>query len=370
MNKHLALAFAYTVFQFNSTPTLAQDRLDSPFRREVSSEIEWLYNIGTVSDTDGNRFSLFWNLLSAPRFEGWIPLTLIPILNFFAPPQLQLMILDHQTGARYELEQELNWNSALNFGAESYSPKISMGRQFRSDGVVRSAIQMQSTNLNRGSNSGSLALQLVIDSQKPRADFGRGGWVDNGRLGKAFYASRSRRLLSQEVRSALMINGVTHTLVNGTFWEDHQVVPVDVLEGRAIQWDWIALQFDDGTEAMMYRLNHKTSGKIVREFGEIVERDGSTTPLERIHIEPTNFLRSEGKMVPKSWTIDAQREGRSSQLTIEHDFDAPWFHTKRGLIRGQILEGPAHRSSGTFPGKQTQWIWAEHFDVSFCTLGL
>ena len=338
------------------------DALDRAFRRQVSSEMEWLYNIGSIQTTDGKRFGLMVNTLQSPVFKGFLPLTLIPWIDFFAPPQVQVMLIDLGTRDIYGFEKEVAWSNPNSFSVSSNDGTIEVTRENDSRRGVSTRIHVE----GQSSDGIHIELDLDINSLKSRALFENQGWVDNGELGKAFYASRTRREISSRTRSFVTIDGNKHEVSQGIFWEDHQVVDIDLINGRKMKWNWFAAVLSDQTEMMLYRLEDIHSGRVYRNFGERVGADGKTDPIEELQIAETAQVNSEGLRIPYAWSIRAVSQ--EMDLQVQHLVKAPWLRTSRGLISGQMLEGPA-KVEGQVGSAKVQWLWAEHFNADFFHLG-
>jgi predicted secreted hydrolase len=99
--------------------------------------------------------------------------------------------------------------------------------------------------------------------------------------------------------------------LSGTAWFDHEWGP-GALPEAAAGWDWFAVQLDDGSELMLYRI--RTAGGAATPFssGVFVPARGSPRRLawSDVRFRPTKQWRSprSGATYPSGWEIDVPRE--------------------------------------------------------------
>lgn len=97
-------------------------------------------------------------------------------------------------------------------------------------------------------DDGFFLLQLIEAPLKKQALFGDNAWVDNGVLGKALYASRTR----QQILPGSLIRWKQEEIaVTGTSWEDYQLTST-INSSSAIRWNWFALLIKDSTVINMH----------------------------------------------------------------------------------------------------------------------
>ena len=135
----------------------------------------------------------------------------------------------------------------------------------------------------------SFAVDLRFTSKKPAVTHGLNG-VSQKSAG-AGRASHYVSLTRLETRGVLTVDGRQYD-VEGLSWMDHEFFSHS-LESDQAGWDWFSLQFEDGTELMLYRLRRKDGTVEPYSSGTYVERDGRTR-----HLRLSDF-----ELIPrKTWT--------------------------------------------------------------------
>ena len=146
-------------------------------------------------------------------------------------------------------------------------------------------------------------LDLELASSKPVVLHGdRGLSAKSDTPGNAsYYYSYSRLQAGGQVRVA----GSAHD-VEGLAWFDHEW-STSALEEQQTGWDWFSLQFDDGTELMLFQLRDRRGPDRYYRSGTLVAADGSATRLGpgEFRIETLDEWRSPrtGAAYPARWRI-------------------------------------------------------------------
>ncbi len=121
--------------------------------------------------------------------------------------------------------------------------------------------------------SGEVSLALVIDAGKPLVLQGEDGLDPKGpEPGNASYYYSFTRLPS---RGTLDVGGERFAL-SGDTWMDREW-STSVLGPDLEGWNWFALQLDDGSDLMYYRLRRKDGGTSPYSGGILVAPDGTVT---------------------------------------------------------------------------------------------
>ena len=105
--------------------------------------------------------------------------------------------------------------------------------------------------------------------------------------------------------------------VSGSAWLDREW-STSALGPDQRGWDWFALQLDDGTDIMFYRLRQRGGRTDPSSAGIVVAPDGGTRYLDRddITIEVTEeWVSPRGGTYPAGWRLEVS--GAGSALTIE-----------------------------------------------------
>ncbi|MFN2387115.1 MAG: lipocalin family protein [Thermoanaerobaculia bacterium] len=117
--------------------------------------------------------------------------------------------------------------------------------------------------------------------------------------------SRYVSITRLEARGTLS-DGKSARDLSGTVWFDHEWGP-GVLPAEAAGWDWFALQLDDGSELMLYRMRRADGGATPFSSGTFVPRDGAAVPIawKDVRLESTGTWRSprSGARYPSGWKI-------------------------------------------------------------------
>jgi predicted secreted hydrolase len=145
--------------------------------------------------------------------------------------------------------------------------------------------------------------------------------------------------------------------VQGTAWFDHEWGP-GALPREARGWDWFAVQLDDGSELMLYRLRTATGATTPFSSGTFSPREGVPEPIRwnDLEFEETAFWKSphSGARYPARWRIAAPSLGldleiepqiADQELVTEQSTGVTyWEGTCRvvGTRRGRAVTGRAY----------------------------
>lgn len=135
--------------------------------------------------------------------------------------------------------------------------------------------------------------------------------------------------------------------VRGNAWFDREWAS-NQLAPEQVGWDWFSLQFEDGTELMLYQLRLENGGADPESSGTWVDADAKARHLKRsdFHIEPGR----KWEVYPVEWKISIPAMGM--ELAVRAAFDpqemalgplAYW----EGAIRAEgTREGVSTRAKG------------------------
>lgn len=158
-------------------------------------------------------------------------------------------------------------------------------------------------------------VDLRLRPDKPVVIHGtRGVSQKSAGLGRAsHYLSFTR--MSSEGR---IVSGTDTLAVTGTSWMDHEFGS-NQLGGGQVGWDWFAIQLDDGSELMLYRLRRANGTVEPMSSGTWIPRDGGTEhlPLAAFEITSDRTWKSPrtGAEYPARWRVRVP--GRGLELSIE-----------------------------------------------------
>lgn len=147
----------------------------------------------------------------------------------------------------------------------------------------------------------SLALDLA--SLKKPVVHGREGVSQKAEgEGRASYYYSLSRL---QTTGSLDVGGKNYK-VSGTSWFDHEWA-TNQLAPHQKGWDWFSLQFQDGTELMIFQIRTEDGKTDAHSAGTFVFEDGSDLQLGQagFDLEPTAWWRSEktGANYPVEWRL-------------------------------------------------------------------
>jgi predicted secreted hydrolase len=124
-------------------------------------------------------------------------------------------------------------------------------------------------------SGGAGRLQLRLAPAKAPVVHGRNGVSRKGAGASEFsrYVSITRL-----TASGTLSNGSRSEALTGTAWFDHEWGP-GVLPAGAAGWDWFALQLDDRSELMLYRMRKPDGGATPFSSGTFVPPRGAAVPV-------------------------------------------------------------------------------------------
>jgi predicted secreted hydrolase len=229
----------------------AADRSDISFPRDNGSHpdaaIEWWYYTGHLKDAGGREYG----------FQ----------LTFFRAREFHLAHFAWSDVARKEFRYEEKSHLGL--------PGIAGAE------VGHLAVSNENWSAEESAGSGGThrlhaagrgwELSLILRLAKPPVLNGAKGVSRKGPGANEYsrYVSVTRLEASGQ-----MHNGSVTSPLTGTAWYDHEWGPGG-LPADVAGWDWFALQLDDGSDLMLYRMRDKAGRATPFSSGTFVARDGS-----------------------------------------------------------------------------------------------
>jgi predicted secreted hydrolase len=146
-------------------------------------------------------------------------------------------------------------------------------------------------------------LNLTLDLLKPPVIQGENGVSQKmpGEGNASHYISLTRLQTVGEIA----VSGKKH-FVEGLSWMDHEFFSHEI-GGDLRGWDWFSIQFDDGTELMLYRLRMQDGSSSEHSSGTFIDRDGRPAHLRREEFEMRAGRRwrsaATGGEYPLDWTL-------------------------------------------------------------------
>jgi len=146
-------------------------------------------------------------------------------------------------------------------------------------------------------------LDLMLVSQKPPVIQGENGISQKGE-GRG-HASHYYSLTRLKTEGTLTVHGKAFP-VSGLSWMDHEFGSTQ-LNPDQVGWDWFSLQFDDGSELMLYNIRKANGLPDPYSAGTFVGADGRTLRLKQadFSVEVLDRWRSpRGKGIyPMKWRL-------------------------------------------------------------------
>ncbi|HUR29427.1 MAG TPA: lipocalin-like domain-containing protein [Planctomycetota bacterium] len=259
---------------------------------------EWWYFTGNLETQDGRRFGYqltFFRSALTPRPE--------PREGTFAAHHAWMahFTLSDVAGGEFHAFERFARESGGIAGASTAPLRVWLrdwSCDFGADGAP----------IKVAAEEGGLSIELELRAAKSPVLHGEDGRSrKNAGVGNAsYYYSLTRLESTGSVRK-----GDATFRVRGSSWMDREWMSSE-LEPDQVGWDWFALQLDDGSELMWYRLRRNGGGADPFDAGSLVLADGERVALGAAELEITESAtwRSPRTNVvyPARWRLrDTQR---------------------------------------------------------------
>jgi len=159
------------------------------------------------------------------------------------------------------------------------------------------------------------ALQLNVTNTKPWVIHGENGVSQKAEgAGRASHYYSATRLTA---RGTLTLDGQARS-VSGESWLDREWAS-NQLTPEQVGWDWFSMQFDDGTELMLYQMRTRGGGVDPHSSGTFVARDGTAQHLRREDYQLTPLKdwtsKETGGRYPIAWQLAVPKLGVQVQIS-------------------------------------------------------
>ncbi len=163
--------------------------------------------------------------------------------------------------------------------------------------------------------SASIRLDLTLKDLKGPVLEGDQGYSQKGPgAGNASYYFSQTRLDST---GSLSLND-RQVQVSGLSWMDHEF-STSALGPAEVGWDWFALQLDDGSELMVYRIRKADGSADEYSSGAYIAQDGSlhSLQLSQFSMDSQGQWKSphSGAVYPTSWVVKVPDQGLELKIT-------------------------------------------------------
>lgn len=295
---------------------------------------EWWYFTGNLKGPAERHFGFqltIFRFAVAPETE--------PRDSDWASRQIWMghLAVSDPAGGRFEHRERFS-RGALGLAGGESDPLSVWLDDWRIESVGRDFLPLRLVAADDG-----LRLDLTLSAGKPRVLQGTDGLSAKGpEPGNAsWYYSYMRMPASGEIAI-----GDDVFAVSGRAWLDREW-STSALGGGVEGWDWFALQFDDQSELMVYRLRREDGTADVHSAGTFVDPSGRVTRLgvEDFDLTPVRRWTSPVSAVtyPVAWTVDVAPLG----LSVEVE---PWQEDQEMNVAVRYWEG-AMRVKGTRGGR-------------------
>jgi predicted secreted hydrolase len=265
---------------------------------------EWWYFTGNLDSREGRRFGFqltFFRSALAPdmpaRTSNWA--TRHAYLAHFA--------LTDADGARFHSFERWSRGAAGLAGATASPLRVWL------HGWQAAATDSETFPLRLVADAGDTAIDLMLDRGKPPVLQGdRGLSQKSAEPGNASYYYSLTRM---PARGTIRVAGRDFA-VSGLAWMDREW-STSALGPDQVGWDWLALQLDDGTDLMLYRLRRGDGSADPASQGTVVDESGSSRrlTLREMSLTPRGrFAAPSGAVYPRSWQVRVPCEGL--ELTV------------------------------------------------------
>lgn len=150
---------------------------------------------------------------------------------------------------------------------------------------------------------GADAIDLVIAPRKPPAIHGENG-ISVKAQGPG-YASHYYSLTRLSGSGTVTVRGKNESC-SALAWMDHEFGSSLLRENQS-GWDWFSMQFDDGTELMLYQIRRGDGSPDVTSSGSFITNGGEVIPLkhDQFTIVPRGRWKSprSGAVYPMGWRV-------------------------------------------------------------------
>jgi predicted secreted hydrolase len=261
-----------------------------------SFQTEWWYYTGNLEAADGRRFgyqlTFFRRALRPPAEREERP-------SDWATEQIYMahFAVTDVAGDRHQAFERFSRGAAGLAGASLAPYRVwledwSVEQRADDPGDVR----MRATQAD-------IAIDLHLIDRKGPVLHGQQGYSQKGpEPGNASYYYSQTRL---ETTGTIQLDGTTFR-VEGRSWMDHEF-STSTLAPDQVGWDWFALQFDDGSELMVFQIRRSDGSVDSRSSGTLIDADGQTHHLTQasfaVNVAETWRSPRSGATYPSRWTV-------------------------------------------------------------------
>lgn len=261
---------------------------------------EWWYFTGHLDDTEGGAYGFQLTLF---RFE-LAPPTDRKSVSAWRTPRVLLghFAVSDISGGRFHAFERLSRALPGQAGASIDPPAV-----WLDDWRIDCEDDGGTTRFTLAAGQDGVRLTLTLTAQSPLVLQGENGLSRKSAApGNASYYYSLPRLAAH---GRLAVGG-RERAVSGAAWLDREW-STSALDRSQVGWDWFALQFNDGSNLMFYRLREAAGQASVFSAGSHLAADGTLTRLahDDVHIEALASWHSpdSGRTYPAAWRLAVPR---------------------------------------------------------------
>jgi len=256
-------------------------------------KIEWWYYTGNVADAEGHRYGYQLTFFRV----GVDPHPANPSRWAVRDLYMTHLAVTDIDGGEFHYADRLNRAGVGWAGADPETYRV-----WNEDWEAR--LDVPSGRHLLSAADAAFGLSFELDPGKPVVRHGRDGYSQKGSA--PGNASHYYSLTRMPTRGTLSIAGRS-IAVEGLSWMDHEF-GTTFLESGQLGWDWFSLQFEDGTDLMVFQLRRDDGTIDPRSSGTWVDADGTASPIPpgAFTLTPggTWTSSSTGGAYPTTWTIE------------------------------------------------------------------
>ncbi len=278
-------------------------------------QTEWWYHTGNLHTADGRRFGfeLTFFRQGIRQDNGRQP---PPSVWDVRDVWMAHLALSDIAGGHFFHTERLNRSGPGLAGADEQEARVWNGNweaRWRLDPNAPGGVASQELQ----AIADRFSFDLLVRPEKAPVIHGVNGISQKAEgIGRASHYISFTRLATKGV---LTVDGKQFT-VDGLSWMDHEFFTQQLDPGQA-GWDWVSLQFDDGSELMLFRLRRKDGTADPYSAGTYIDPQGRA-----LHLAQKNFSLAPGTTwtspdtggrYPVAWTI------RVPSLDLEANLTTP-----------------------------------------------
>jgi len=316
---------------------------------------EWWYFTGRLETAEGREFGFEITFFR----QGVRPPGSEPGKSRFAVDAFSFAhyALTDVAGKRFLFEQNASRGAFGEAGVNAWDPGRRAGRIAWQEGAALHLDEAGAFQVSVPLDA--FALNLRFTPRKPPVINGKNGVSQKAEgAGRASHYYSMTRLAAE---GTVTLEGETFK-VAGEAWCDREWA-TNQLASHQLGWNWLSLQWDDGSELMLYQMRTRDGGTDPHSSGTAIAPDGTARHLEvgDYQMTPLDHWKSPrtGGNYPVHWKMSVPSEGlefeittplRDQELTIQPISYWEGLVHARGTRRGKPVRGHGYLEMTGYTG--------------------